>query len=134
LEKAGALLEKKGLDRRLQKRLSLSQRGLVQILDSSGKPMGSAFKVRMADISAGGFSFLYKISKEKTARLLLGRKLNLKLGLPAGGRLQKVDRDGTVVAVRSQPFDDYSVHVRFDDMLGEDAVEEMARLFGAGFH
>ncbi len=35
------------------------------------------------------------------------------------------------VAVRFHPFDDYSVHVRFDEMLSEEALGEMARLFGA---
>ena len=59
---------------------------------------------------------------------MLGRNLNMKFILPTGGSEEKIDQNGTVVAVHSHPFDDYSVHIKFDAMLSEKVVEEVERL------
>ena len=122
------LLKKKGLNRRSHKRVSISGKGIFQVLDIAGDPVGRAFRGSLSDISVGGLSFFLKISKKETGRLLLGRTLHVKLTLPQGASQQEVDINGMVVAVRSHPFEDYSLHVKFDRMLSERIVAELERL------
>jgi CRP-like cAMP-binding protein len=121
------LLERKGLDRRSQKRVNISGKAVIQLLNDSGNPVGNPFRARLSDISVGGLSFYIKIPKKEVARSLLGRSLNMKFILPNGSSEDKIDQNGTVVAVHSQHFDDYSVHIKFDAMLSEKVVEEVER-------
>ncbi len=117
LSKVHDLLKKKNLDRRNQKRVKVSGKGIIQLLNASGNPLGRAFKGELSDISVGGLSFIIRITKKETASLLLGRRLNIKFVLPVKGGKQKINQDGTVIGVLSYPFDDYSIHIRFDDTL-----------------
>jgi len=71
---ATALLKSKKMDRRALKRVKLSGKGQIQLLNRSGEPIGKSFKGELSDISVGGLSFEIRISKEETARLLLGRR------------------------------------------------------------
>jgi CRP-like cAMP-binding protein len=118
-KKVRDLLKAKNLDRRSQKRVRLSGKGMIQLLGASGKPLGKAFKGELSDISIGGLSYIIRISKKENARLLLGRKMNIKFVLPLGSSKQKIDKNGTVIGVRSHPFDDYSIHIKFDQLLDE---------------
>jgi CRP-like cAMP-binding protein len=111
------LLKAKNLDRRNQKRVRLSGKGMIQLLGAFGKPLGRAFKGELSDISIGGLSFTIRITKKENARLLLGRKMNIKFVIPLGTSKQKIDKNGTVIGVRSHPFDDYSIHIKFDELL-----------------
>jgi CRP-like cAMP-binding protein len=124
-EKVDQLLKKKGLDRRYHRRVNISGKCVIQILSVSGNPAGKAFKGNLSDISVGGLSFFVKISKKETASLLLGRNLNIKCNLPSGDSQEKMDQNGTVVAVRSHPFEDYSIHVKFDKALSERVLEDL---------
>ena len=90
---------------------------MIQLLGASGKLLGRAFKGELSDISIGGLSFVIRISKQETARLLLGRKMNIKFVIPSGSSKQKIDKNGTVIGVRAHPFDDYSIHIKFDSLL-----------------
>jgi CRP-like cAMP-binding protein len=113
------LLKARNLDRRSQKRVKLSGKGAIQLLGASGKPLGRAFKGELSDISVGGLSFTIRISKKENARLLLGRKMNIKFAIPLGSSKHKIDINGTVIGVMSHPFDDYSIHIKFDKLLDE---------------
>ena len=68
------------------------------------------------------------ITKKETARILLGRRLNIKFTFPVGNNLLKFDQTGTVVGVRLQTFSDYSIHVKFDKMLNQKTVESVKGL------
>ena len=127
-EKVQDLLKEKALDRRTQIRVKVSGKVVILILSTEGSPVGKIFKGVLSDISVGGLSFYIKIPKKEAARLLLGRNLNMKFILPTGGSKEKIDQNGTVVAVHSHAFDDYSVHIKFDAMLSEKLVEEVERL------
>lgn len=116
-KKVHDLLKAKNLDRRSQKRVKVSGKGMIQLLGASGKPLGRAFKGELSDISVGGLSYVIRISKKETARLLLGRKMNIKFVLPLRNSKQKIDKNGTAIGVRAHPFDDYSIHIKFDELL-----------------
>jgi CRP-like cAMP-binding protein len=122
-EKIQDLLKKKGMDRRTQKRVKISGNALFQLLDASGDPIGNAFKGDLADISAGGLSFIIKTSKEKIGRTLLGRKLNVKFSILTGEFQHKIDKNVTVIGVHYRVFNNYSIHMKFDATLDNKIVE-----------
>lgn len=108
------LLKKRALDRRTQIRYDMDGKVMVQLLDVSGKLAGQAIKADLANISNGGLSFALHIPKPETARLLLGRKMNLQFMLASRGVPQKVAKTGMIVGVRSHPFDEYTIHIKFE--------------------
>lgn len=99
--------------------------------DCVRKSTGQAFKGDLSDISVGELSFFIRISKEETASLLLGGNLNIEFNLPSGNVRDGIDQNGTVVALHSHPFGDYSIYVNFDKALNKSvlkALESIARL------
>ena len=122
------MLKEKGLNRRGHKRVGVSGKGIFQVLDIAGDPVGKTFKGNLSDISVGGLSFFLKISKKETGRLLLGRTLHIRFALPKGASKQDIEINGTVVAVRPHPFEEHSVHVKFDRMLNEPILADLERL------
>ncbi|MGV8075221.1 MAG: cyclic nucleotide-binding domain-containing protein [Syntrophobacteraceae bacterium] len=126
-QKVDDLLKKRNLDRRSLNRFKVSGKALFQIIDATGTPVGNAFKGGLSDISSGGLSFFIRISKEETARLLLGRKLHIRFALSLDEAKLQVDKNGKIVAVRAHPFEDHSVHVKFDGLLDQNLMEEIER-------
>ena len=119
------LLKEKNLDRRSHNRVKISSKGFIQLLNRSGESLGKAFKGSITDISVGGLSFDIKISKEKTARLLLGRNLHIKFNLPDGIHPNQIDQNGVVIGIHAYPFKDHSIHVKFEKMLSPKLIEEI---------
>lgn len=109
-------LDEKNIERRSDKREKLSGRIKFALLDKSGNPLGNAYFGEIADISAGGMSFIIKSSKKETVRILLGRRLRVIFDLPLKNhdKPHRIDDAMTVIAAQPQAFDDYSVHLRFD--------------------
>jgi CRP-like cAMP-binding protein len=134
-DKVRDLLNRKGLDRRVHERFKLSGKGVMQILDSAGKAAGRSYDVKLSDVSVGGLSVFYQIAKREAAQLLLGRKVKFKLYHPTS-KDELLNRDSTVVAVRLQPFedfsanlDDYSIHTKFDAVLDGKTIKTIASAF-----
>lgn len=119
------LLKKRALDRRIYKRIPFSSKAEIQLMKSSGVPIGSAFKVLLADVSMGGMCFLVRINKRETARLLLGQRLNVRFTHGGENFLHEVEKMGLVVAVTFHAFEDYSVHVKFDTPLHKIVIMDM---------
>lgn len=143
-EKIHELLENKGLDRRTQHRVNISGKATNQLMQPSGKDIGKPFKSELSDISTGGLSFVLRITKKKTASLLLGRKLNVKFDLSLasdswenqgenplvdGSDRQcdqvEINQYGTIVAARPCPFGDYSFHVKFETQIEETVIKKI---------
>jgi len=127
-ETAQDLLEKKKIDRRYQKRVNMSGRIVLQPLNISGEPEGNNFKGDLADISVGGTSiFIYRSNKEM-ARRLLGRSLNMQFALSVSGSSSlDIDKTGVVIGVSDRMFNEYCIHMKFDELLREEVVEEFER-------
>jgi len=119
-EKIPEIIKKQGLERRKQKRVDISGKAAVQILDTSEAPIGKPVRGELSDLSMGGVCLFIKTSSQKSARLLLGRKLKVKFIFQATGSQKEILQKGTVVAVRYHLFNDYSVHIKFDNMLPSD--------------
>ncbi|MGI6657293.1 MAG: cyclic nucleotide-binding domain-containing protein [Desulfobulbus sp.] len=120
-----AILEQKGLDRRVNPRYLLSRKIQVQPITSQGQPVGKPFYADMADISQGGLAFLVRISRKENARLLLGRTMQVLL--PVGGKVEYCRLKGMVIGI--QPFqlldNDFSVHMKFDQPLAADELQNV---------
>ena len=125
------LLKQKQMDRRVIKRVKISGIGQINILNKAGVPMTKSFKGELTDISVGGLSFEVRISKKETARLLLGRRINVKYTFSQSIPAINIDQDGIIVGVYAYPFEDYSIHVKFDKMLDSTAVGTMMRYSAA---
>jgi hypothetical protein len=117
-------MDGKGLERRSSTRLNISGTVMFQLLEKSGHPMGKSYKGELADISAGGISFIIKSSKKETVRMLLGRRLKISFQLPMkNNTYQDVEEAMTVIAAQPQVFDDYSIHLKFDVKWEPSAIE-----------
>ncbi len=114
---ATKLLQSKKMDRRILKRVKLSGKGLINLLNKAGEPIGKSFKGALSDISTGGLSFEIRISKEDTARLLLGRRISIALNVSKNIASPMIEQKGVIVGVYPFPFEDYSIHVKFDNKL-----------------
>ena len=86
------------------------------ILDAADRLLGKPFRGDMADLSNTGLSFYIKAT-DKSARLLLGRRLKIDARLELGGKRQRLERTGVVVAVTPLFFGDFSIHLKFDQPL-----------------
>ncbi len=119
-------LENKKMERRSDKRMELTGRLSFQLLDKSDKPMGKAYKGEFSDISAGGLSFLVKSSKEETLRLLLGRRILVSFEVPLKtGECRSINEKMTIIAIQSMAFDDYSIHIKFENKKTQAFIEEI---------
>ena len=113
------------INRRTQKRIEISGIGVFQFLKKSGETLGDPFKGNLVDISVGGMSFLMRISKRETARLLLGRKINMKFQVKTGQDPLKIRQAGTIIGLREDAFQDYSIHTKFDILLDQNIIEKI---------
>ncbi len=121
-------IQKTRQDRRKEKRLPVSGTFTAVFYGQEGEKVQLSVKGELADVSAGGVSFLLRISQKTRARLLLGRKV--RLSLPSAGAGERIcTAAGTVVAVKSlQSIDnDYSLHVAFDQALDPGKLQDVVR-------
>ncbi|MGM0451581.1 MAG: cyclic nucleotide-binding domain-containing protein [Thermodesulfobacteriota bacterium] len=127
-DKIKQTLGAKGMERREYTRTPLSGKMVFHLLDGANKSMGKAYKGEISDISAGGLSFLIKTSKPETIRMLLGRRLQVKFDLVLkDGQRRTVDQPGHVIAVQSQAFDDFSIHLKLDTPLDQSLIEAITQ-------
>ncbi len=119
---ATTLLQSKKMDRRAIKRVKISGKGLIKLLNRAGEPIGKSFKGHLSDISVGGLSFEIRISKEETARLLLGRRISIAFNISRSKSNPMIDQSGIIVGVYPFPFEDYSIHVKFDRKLDPSVI------------
>jgi CRP-like cAMP-binding protein len=121
------MINKKKMDRRIQRRVKISGTGLFNLLNQAGEPIAKSFKGELSDISIGGLAFEIRISKEETARLLLGRKINAYFKFSKTHPPIEIERNGTIVGVYPYPFEDYSIHVKFDKIFDRTLIDTIQR-------
>lgn|GEM_PF-482607 len=119
-----SLLEK-AMERRIHPRFPAERITTVQLLYTSGKPVGKVFKGRLIDLSAGGLSFFIKLQNKESARMLLGRRLQMQFPISTAFSESIYEGTGTVVAVHYHLSLDYSVHVRFDTPMDPAVIEKI---------
>ncbi|WP_417909128.1 cyclic nucleotide-binding domain-containing protein [Candidatus Electronema sp. PJ] len=117
------LLQRKGLNRRNYDRYSLSRKVDFQVIDTPGKPIGQKFKGKLADVSRGGLSMIFRMAQQKHIRVLLGR--NMQITIPVVGSLSELNVQGQVQSI--QPADEeageYKISFLFDDPLEQEELQ-----------
>ena len=126
-EKVGELIQKSGIQLRGHKRVKFSRNALIQPLDNSGKPLRSPYKVSLFDISAGGVSYGFKLSKKEDASQLLDSWINIQTVYQNQTGKHRINCNGKIVAVHLQPFGESSVHVQFEELLAEQVIIDIGR-------
>ncbi len=126
-ENVTEFLKRKKMDRRTLKRIKISGIAMIQLLNRAGAPIAKSFKGELTDISVGGLAFEIRISKEDTARLLLGRRLSVEFNFTRSVPNIKINQNGVIVGVYPYPFEDYSIHVKFDKMLDKTVIGTIQR-------
>jgi len=126
-EKVSDLIKKSGLQLRGHKRVKISRDAMVQPLDTSGKPLRSPYRVSLFDISVGGVSYGFKLNKKEEAGNLLDSWINIQTVYQNQTGKHKINRNGKIVAVHLQPFDESSVHVQFEELLAEQVIVDIGR-------
>ncbi len=120
-------LRVKGMDRRERERVRLVGKAAIQLLGGNGNLIGRPLRVSLFDISAGGTSFLLKVSNEEKAGLMLGRGLVIQYTVDHTVPPFKMQQRGTVVAVSPTSFDDYAFHMKFDTEITPLKLREIAK-------
>jgi HEAT repeat protein len=117
------LLQRKGLNRRNYDRYTLSRKVDFQVMDTPGKPIGQKFKGRLADVSRGGLSMVFRMAQQKHIRVLLGR--NMRITIPVAGSPSELDVQGQVLSI--QPADEemgeYKISLVFDEELEQEELQ-----------
>ncbi len=108
-----SLLEKKGIDRRINKRIKISGKVGAQLLNSTNAPMGKPFVALLADMSERGLAFSFKLSNEVSHKIL-GAKIKVKLKIPADGSSKEIEPVGIISGIGYPVLADHTIHVRFD--------------------
>ena len=127
LESVADLLKAKSLERRVNARLNLPGKVIVQMFDIDKNPVGKPFRGELLDISASGIAFIIKTTP-KSAAGMLGRKLNMALSFAELASALKFKCIGTVVAINSEPFNEYIVHAEFAKNLDPMDLDELEEL------
>jgi len=126
-QKIADLLKAREIDRRRWNRVNPGGDATVQLMDSSGNPVGKSFKVELCDLSRGGVCLFVRITKRETASLLFGKRLHMTYVHHDMDSSKAIDQKGTVVAVHLCPFEDCAVHVKFDALLPETVIENLKK-------
>jgi len=128
VEKIADLLKARGIDRRRLKRVNPGGKAIAQLMDSSENAVGKPFKVDLCDISRAGVSFLVNIIKKETASQLFAKRVCISYLHPQMDPSNTVKQCGTIVAVHFHPFEDCTVHVKFDALLPETLIDQLEKL------
>ena len=115
------------MDLRAHPRVKTSLKATIQLLDSNSKPVEDSLKVSLYDISAGGLSYVIRLNRKEQAALLLGHRLIMQIDYPILKGKQMLQQTRKIVAVHLQPFGEASVHVQFEKLLDQSAVDAIAR-------
>jgi hypothetical protein len=127
LESVADLLKAKNLERRVDRRLCLPGKVLVQMVDDKNQPVAKPFRGELLDISASGLAFLMKTT-QKASAVLLGRNLKMQLTFDELASGLKINCRGTVLAVNSEPFNEYAIHAEFDKDLTPSVMDQLEDL------
>jgi hypothetical protein len=95
--------------------------------ENSDQPAVKPFRAELLDISASGLAFLMKTT-QKASTILLGRNLMMKLTFEELASELEIDCTGSVVAVNSEPFNEYVVHAEFSNFLTSEIMNDLEDL------
>lgn len=125
-ERIEDLIKRSSHDRRSYKRYRIAGQGTTTLLDNRQRGLGTNFIAELFDISEGGLSFMLRITKEQSARLMLGRKMLIKLSKNINFQ-DGIDLIGDILAVKNTLTleNNYSLHMKFDNLLEKKQLHDI---------
>ena len=127
IETINQTIMKKRVERRLHKRVEVSEKLTFYFLNDLGKSLGRVFNGELVDISASGACFSITAKKKEYLRRLLGHDLVLSFTFSMTSPPQTIDQKGRLVALVDKSMNTYSVHIQFDKFLDYQIIEEVER-------
>lgn len=129
--KSGLAAKNKKLDRRIFLRYPARAVVTAYLVDTQGRRTDMYFRGSVTDISRSGICFSMKCSKQETARTLLSK--NLELAVVFDDKDDKVFRTyGKIVKLSFFLHNDYNVHVKFSQIIDDDAFASFPCYRGQG--
>lgn len=121
------IVRNKNLEKRSHTRYPAEGRVRAVVLTREGRKSEVVFQGGLSDISVAGACFTIRCTKKATARALLARHLLLSISCDRGGEPIVLSEIGRVVRVSFHLYDDYSVHLQFNEQLTEDQCKKFAK-------
>lgn len=117
LKKPSMMLNYMMLARREHVRFRAKGKVLFSVITSEGKCISNELRGELSDISLGGLSFYIRTANEDQARTLLDRRLMMRFGIPTDNGEGNAEKTGRIRGVIARMFHDYSLHIKFDELL-----------------
>ncbi len=116
-----------GQSQRAHKRYKTELTGHMQRLDPNGKPGEEISGVKIIDISAGGLGCLVKNLKIGEAACLRNSRIYISASYQKYSLSYELKKPAKIVSLKFLPFGECSVHVKFEEPMGEDRVMDIAQ-------
>lgn len=111
--------EQKSSERRDHRRYPLNGSAAAYLLDDQGKRTATYFKGELSDVSRSGVCFSIRCSRQQTARSLLSRDIDISITFDDQDD-KTIELSGTIVKLSYHLHSDYSVHLKFSEVLTTD--------------
>ncbi len=111
--------EQKSSGRRDHRRYPLKGSAAAYLLDQQGQRTEIYFKGELSDMSRSGVCFSIRCSKQQTARELLSKEIDIAVMFDDQDD-ETVELSGTIVKLSYHLHSDYSVHVKFSEIVDID--------------
>ena len=123
--KVDEILRNRKLEKRRDVRIPIAGQVTAHLLTREGKKSEIIFRGGLSDISMDGICFTIRCTKKATARALLARYLFLSISCERGGAPIVFSAIGKVVRVSFHLYDDYSIHVQFNQVLSKELYKKL---------
>jgi CRP-like cAMP-binding protein len=118
------LMQKRGIDRRSYRRITMQTKVSVQLLSSDANaPMRRPLTAELWDISKIGLSFYFKSKNRDAVRRLVGRTLGVNFSLLNGDEYEDISVTGIVQGVDSHPMEEYCVHLKLNRSFSDRSIQ-----------
>lgn len=120
------IIRNKKMEKRRYDRYAADGKVTAVLLTKEGKKSEVVFRGTLSDISMAGTCFTIHCTKKATARALLARYLLLSIACEDVSEPAILSAIGKVVRVSFHLYDDYSVHVQFNQLLTAEMVKKIS--------
>jgi ribosomal protein L35AE/L33A len=72
---------------------------------------------------------MVRVTRRETASQLLGKRISICYPHPKEEPQRSITQRGRIAGVRFHPFEDSTIHVKFDALLPEGLLEHFERIF-----
>ncbi len=113
--------------RRTHPRYEVELKGVFQRINTRGEPAGDPTRTTIVDIAAGGICFMLRHLNTEDAEKMHKSWIKITFSHGEGPEKQNVTKIARVLAVRTLPFDESTVHVQFKKPLSEEQMAEIQK-------